>query len=119
MRARIKNLVKESHKKLAKFLCESYNLILLPHLPSQKLSRRVARRINSKTVRQMMMTWEVSHEKFRTILYNKAEEYLWVKVLEVSEAYSTITCGLCDELNNQVGGGEEFHCGRCGFHWGR
>ena len=98
IRLRIKNLVRDLHCKLAKYLCENYSYVLLPAFETQRKVRRGQRRIGSKTVRAMM-TW--SHYSFRRRLVDKAREYPWVRVVIVDEAYTTITCGLCGRVRSR------------------
>jgi len=59
---KIKNLVKDLHYKLAKYLCLNYELVIIPEFQTQQMSLKGKRKINSKSVR-MMMT--MSHFMFR------------------------------------------------------
>ncbi|KAK9314229.1 putative transposase DNA-binding domain-containing protein [Lipomyces starkeyi] len=112
IRRRIRNLVDDLHCRTAKFLCSSYNLVLLPKFETQQMvTGRGRRRIGSKTARAMA-TW--SHFRFQRRLLNKAREYPWCRVVLVSEAYTSKTCGACGHLNN-VGGSKEFRCAQCGY----
>ena len=54
--------------------------------------KRAGRKIKSATARGML-TW--SHYAFREMLKAKAELFLWVKVVECDEAYTSKTCGCC------------------------
>lgn len=109
-RAKIRNLVDDSHKKLANFLCKHYDLIMLPKFETSQMVLKRKRKIRSKTAR-MMLTW--SHFRFRRRLIAKAREYsgCWVKI--VDEAYTSKTCGRCGHINEQLGGKKVFHCSRC------
>ncbi|KAK9373832.1 uncharacterized protein V1513DRAFT_447699, partial [Lipomyces chichibuensis] len=62
IRRRIRNLVDDLHKRAAKYLCSSYNLVLLPTFPTQQMVGTGHRRIGSKTARAMA-TW--SHYRFQ------------------------------------------------------
>ena len=53
---RIRNLVDETHKKLALFLCHNYRAIVIPEFNSSDMAKRWRRKISSKTVRQMLGT---------------------------------------------------------------
>ena len=64
-----------------------------------------------------MMTW--SHGKFREILAKKAEEYPWVRVIEVPEDYTSKTCGRCGRIHWRLGGNKEFNCPHCGYETDR
>jgi IS605 OrfB family transposase len=107
---RIKNLVTEFHRKLVKWLCENYNLILLPKFGTSQMVKRAERRINGKAARQIL-TW--SHYQFRQRLESKALEYPWVRVVEVREDYTSKTCGRCGWINDKLGGSKKFSCREC------
>jgi hypothetical protein len=55
--------------------------------------------------------------KLRNRLLDAAKEYPHVKVLVVSEAFTTRTCGKCGVHNSTVGGAEVFKCRQrgCGY----
>ncbi|KAK9344559.1 hypothetical protein V1522DRAFT_409656 [Lipomyces starkeyi] len=74
LRCRIQNLVVDLRCRIAKYLCTTFNLIILPTFPVQQMvTRRGGRwRISTKTARAMA-TW--SHYKFQRRLLNKAQEY--------------------------------------------
>ncbi|KAK9342318.1 hypothetical protein V1522DRAFT_425211 [Lipomyces starkeyi] len=85
IRRRIKDLIDDLHCRTAKFLCSSYNLVLLLKFETQQMDKgRGRRRIGSKTARAMA-TW--SHFRFQRRLLNKAREYPWCRVVMVSEAH--------------------------------
>ena len=104
---RIQNLVKEVHSKLAKWLCEEYTVILLPRFETSRMIRRLERKINTKTARNMV-TWR--HYQFRELLKAKAKLYSDVNVIECSEAYTSKTCGKCGTINPKLGGSKTFRC---------
>ncbi len=108
----IKNKVKEIHRKLAKWLCENYEVILIPTFESSRMVRKADRKIRSKTVRSML-TW--SHYGFRQLLKDKAELYPWVKVVECEEPYTSKTCGQCGVINTTLGGSKVFKCKACHY----
>jgi len=110
LRRRIKHLVDDLHCKLAKFICETYSVVLLPKFETQGMIRRRLRRIRSKTARAMV-TW--SHYRFQTRLVNKTREYPWCRVIIVSEAYTSKTCGRCGKIHDNLRGNKVFKCPRC------
>lgn len=112
MRLRVQNLVKEVHRKLCKFLCENYNVILIPEFASQGMSRKRNRKIRSSTVRSIL-TW--SHYKFRMMLLQKAKEHPWVRVIVCSEEYTSKTCGNCGLLHQKLGANKTFSCPSCKY----
>ena len=114
IRLKVTNLVDELHKKLAKWLCENYRVILLPKFETQKMSLKGFRKISSVTVRKMI-TW--SHYRFQQRLINKAREYPWCCVEICDEAYTSKTCTKCGHINKKLGGNKTFKCSlrSCGF----
>jgi putative transposase len=116
LRKRIHSLVDEFHRKLAKWLCESYHLVLLPTFEVSQMMPRGQRRIGSKTARAMA-TW--SHYRFRQRLLDKTREYPSCAVVLVNEVYTSKTCGSCGWLHHALGGSKQFQCPHCGFDVGR
>lgn len=110
MQWRVRNLVDECHKKIVKFLCSNYSVVLLPAFETQKMVIRNQRKISSKTARAMV-TW--SHYRFKQRLLFKRQEYPWCKVVVCDEAYTSKTCGQCGALNHHLGSNKMFHCPRC------
>jgi len=109
---KIKYKVKEIHHKLAKWLCENYEVVLIPKFETSKMTTRGKRRFGSKTSRNMM-TW--SHYTFRELLKTKAELYTGVKVVECGEAYTSKTCGQCGAIDAALGASKTFDCKCCGY----
>ena len=99
IRLKIRNIVDDLHKKLAKWLVDSYRQVLLPTFDTSKMVVRGARKIRSKTARQML-TW--SHYRFKMRLISKAREHPWCQVKIVNEAYTSKTCGDCGAMNHDV-----------------
>lgn len=88
---RIRCLVKDLHRKLSSWLCNTFDVILLPPFKTSEMSKRCSRRLRSKTVRQML-TW--SHFQFKQRLLDSAKLHGKV-VLIVDESYTSQTCGDC------------------------
>jgi putative transposase len=109
---RIQNKVHEIHKKLCLWLCRSYRVILLPKFEVSKMVGRGKRKLNSKTVRQML-TW--SHYKFRQMLISKADLFPWCKVIICDEPYTSKTCGQCGEIHKKLGSSKTFRCPTCDY----
>jgi putative transposase len=112
MAQRIRNLTIELHCKLAKFLCEQYNAVLLPTFPTQRMILRKARRIGSRTARAMVT---LRHYAFQQRLLSKAREYPWCEILLVDEAYTSKTCTRCGAIHAKLGSAKLFACTRCGL----
>ena len=112
LRERIRSLVDEVHKQLAKFLAANYDLVLIPIfevsvMVAKRLQRR--RKITSKTARQML-TW--GHYRFRQRLLHKARVH-GSKVAVVNESYTSKTCSCCGNVKWNLGGNKVYDCRRC------
>jgi putative transposase len=94
LRAKIKNLVDELHKKSAKFLIDNFDVILLPTFETSQMAKKGKRRIRSKSVRQMLT---LSHYQFKQFIKHKAFEQNKV-VLDVNEAYTSKTVSWTGEM---------------------
>lgn len=110
IRKKIRSLVDEIHKKLSKWLCEEYNIILLPIFETQKMTIKNKRKIRSKTARAML-TW--SHYRFQQRLINKSREYPWCKIIICDEQYTSKTCGSCGHIKTNLGGSKVYRCNQC------
>ena len=103
-------LIDDCHQKLAKWLCESYRIVLLPEFRTQEMIQWGWRWICSKTARAMC-TW--SHYCFRQHLLHKARKHPWREVVVCTEEYISKTCGCCGHINKGLGGSKVFHCPAC------
>ncbi|GAQ91406.1 putative Transcription regulator HTH [Klebsormidium nitens] len=108
-RRKIAHLRDEMHYKVADFLTRKAKIILLPTFETSEMVRRFQRRIGSKSVRQMSF---LSHYKFKQRLIAKAAGR-GVRVLIVSEHYTSKTCGRCGEVKQNLEGARTFKCGSC------
>lgn len=113
---RIRNKVKESHRKLASWLCKNYRAVLIPTFDTSRMLVKTKRVFGSKTARSMA-TW--SHYSFKESLKQKAELYPWVTVIEVGEAYTSKTCSECGEIHWNLGKSKVFTCPACEFEGDR
>ena len=75
LRIRIRNMINDFHRKLCKWLCENYRVIIIPKFQSSNMVRKTRRKIGRKTARNLL-TW--GHYRFRQMLIDKAREYPWV-----------------------------------------
>jgi putative transposase len=105
---KIRNLIDDLHKKIAKWLCENYQVILLPKFESQQMVSK----LRSKTARAMLT---LSHYRFQQRLLFKVQEYPGVIVEIVDEAYTSKTCSKCGCINQKLGGSEVFKCNQCDY----
>ena len=99
----------EVHKQLCKFLVTEYDVIMLPSFETSQMVTRVQRKLNKKTVRNML-TW--SHYKFKKCLIFKARQ-IGKKVVIVNEAHTSKTCSCCGWYHKKSGGSNTFHCQQC------
>ena len=90
---RIRNLVKDCHYKLSKFLTETYQIIMILIFKVKDMIR--GKRLNRKT-KQSMSMW--SHFTFRQRLISKAKQ-VGCTVDVVTEEYTSRTCTGCGVLN--------------------
>eukprot|EP00761_Pharyngomonas_kirbyi_P011030 gb/GECH01011054.1/.p1 GENE.gb/GECH01011054.1/~~gb/GECH01011054.1/.p1 ORF type:complete len:398 (+),score=-43.48 gb/GECH01011054.1/:1-1194(+) len=109
MQNRLRDMVRDCHHKVAKFLCQNYHCILLPKFETQGMVKKGHRKIGSKTVRQMIR-W--SHYRFQQRLLAKARSY-GVLVIICDEAYTSKTCSQCGHIDHNLGGAKEYRCGQC------
>ena len=112
MRKKVRSLVGDLHRKLARWLCENYRYILIPKFETKQMSAKATRKIGRRSVRQML-TW--SHYRFRQHLLNKAREYPWVRVEECEEPYTSKTCGSCGAIHWKLGSSKVFRCPCCNY----
>jgi putative transposase len=112
---KIRERVQDLQRKTCKWLCEHYDLVVLPKFPTSQLVRKKTRKIGKVTARTLL-TW--SHYQFRTRLVNKAREYPTQVVLGTEE-YTSKTCGKCGYLHQTLGSAEVFSCPQCHLVIGR
>ena len=100
LRKRIQYLVDELHHKIARFLVDAFDIILLPTFETQNMAQRGKRRLRKKTARQMLT---LSHYRFKQFLKQKAKETGAI-VIDVCEAYTSKTVSWTGEIVNNLGG---------------
>lgn len=109
LRSKIQHIVDEVHWKTIHFLLTNFRNILIPIFNVQNMICKKSRKLNVKSVRQML-GW--SHYKFRQRLISNARR-TQTKVWVIGEEYSTQTCGSCLCLHKKVGGQKQFKCPQC------
>ncbi len=119
VRERIQNLVKDLHNKAVNLLVNSYKVIFLPTFDSSQMviKKRSGkkRKINSKSVRQMLT---LSHYRFEQHLKGAALRKGVIVVL-CNESYTSKTCGNCGHIHHKLGGNKIFKCPHCGIQISR
>ncbi len=115
VRERIQNLIKELHNKAVNLLVNSYKVIFLPTFDTSqmvvKTKKNKKRRINNKSVRQMLT---LSHYRFEQHLTQAALKKGVIVVL-CNESYTSKTCGNCGHIHQKLGGSKIFKCPHCGI----
>lgn len=101
--AKLKNLIKEMHNRIASWLVTNYDVVLIGKLGVgvMKCKRKGKRVLQS-----------LSHYSFRRTLLQKASVHQ-KDVRVVSEAYTTKQCNRCGFMNWTIGSNETFSCKNC------
>jgi transposase len=110
---KIKNLQMELRNKTSRFLCDNFNNIIAPKLTKENdIIRRKdkKRKINSKTVRKMVV---LGHSKFIELLKIKACEYTNVNIIDATEEYTSQVCLKCKSKTKTSE--ESYKCKKCSF----
>ena len=100
IRLQIRNLIDELHHKIARFLVDNFDIILLPTFETSQMVIKKGRKIKAKSVRQMLT---LSHYRFKQFLKHKAFE-TGKLVLDVNEAYTSKTVSWTGEIVQNLGG---------------
>ena len=109
---KIRNRIKDCHRKTVKYLVDNYDTIIIPEFQSSNMIQKNRRKIRSKTVRQML-GW--SHYKFRMMLISKVMEFSKKRILIVREEYTSKTCSNCGTIKDNLGGSKILKCSNCGI----
>jgi putative transposase len=110
LRTKVRNVVRDLHRKTCVLLCSNFTNVFLPHLDVAGMSQVGNRTIHNKAVRNLMT---FAHGEFRVKLKQYAAER-GVTVTPVSEAYTTKTCTRCGH-ENDVGAARHVVCSGCGL----
>lgn len=100
---KIKNLVKDFHCKITKWLCENYTHVYIPRLNFHKMKN-----LHKKPKEKLA---SLEHCALVDRLVDKTREYGWCNIIEVNESFTTKTCGKCGTQNETVGRSKTFICG--------
>ena len=97
IRVKVKNLMKELHYKVANWLVDNFDLIILPYYEVSDMVLKAGRKLNKKSTRSML---NFSFYKFSQILERKMKEKkgyinisskMYSRVVRVNEAYTSKT----------------------------
>jgi len=100
IRRTIRNLIDELHHKVALFLVQNFDVMLLPTFETSQMVSNGARKLRAKSVRSMLT---FAHYRFKMFLKHKAFEYGKI-VLDVCEAYTSKTVSWNGEIIKNLGG---------------
>ncbi len=100
LRRKIRNLIDELHKKVARWLVDNFDIILLPTFETSQMTCKSGRKLHKKTARQMLT---LSHYRFKQFLKHKAKE-TGCLVVDVCEAYTSKTVSWTGEIVKNLGG---------------
>lgn len=118
--AKVKNLVWDAHRRVAKDLTSKYDTVVLPIFETQRMIRKPLnakdpkRKLNSKAARALVT---LSHFSFRMYLTHRCIVD-GVEFHTPSEAYTTKACPFCGVCQN-VGSSEIFRCPGCAYRGDR
>lgn len=100
LKAKVRHLIDELHKKTAKYLTDNFNLIILPKFNVINMIDVDNRKIGKKTVRSML---SYRFYDFRMYMRTKCKE-LGIELVEIGEEYTTKTISWTGEIREGVGG---------------
>jgi putative transposase len=116
LQARVKDLVRDAHRRVARDLTARYDTIVLPLFETQRMVRKPPqpgdprRKLNAKAARALLT---LSHFKFRAYLEHRCR----VDGRELhtpGEEYTTKACPHCGTCYD-VGGSKTFTCAGCSY----
>lgn len=107
IRVKITNLIDEFHWKVARFLTDNFDVILLPTFEVSQMVSSACRKIRAKTVRSLL-SW--AHYKFSQRLEQKCFER-GKKLIRVCEAYTSKTASWTGEVIANLGGAKTVKSG--------
>lgn len=106
------NLARQIHYETINFLTSRYNWVLLPSFNTHDMIRGYG--MSKETKRE---TSQLQHYKFQQRLLSHCASMKNCKVLIVSEAYTSKTCGRCGHLKNNLTLKDRIYkCSHCGLH---
>jgi len=100
LRSKISDLVSDLHKRVAHDLVSNYDVILLPNFETKQMSKKIGRKIRTKTVRSML---GLRHYQFKQHLKWMARKNGKL-VVDVNEAYTSKTRSWDGVIDQKLGG---------------
>lgn len=108
LRHKVKDLVKELHYKIARFLVSNFKVVFIPDFQTSGMSEKASRKISCRTARSMLT---LSHYSFRQRLSHMAAKN-GCTVVTQDESYTSKTCTCCGRINS-IGSAKLLRC-KCG-----
>ena len=115
-----RDLVSEMHKKIARYLVDNYDVIIVGDMSTQSVSQKVDKRGNRRKIGAQVVAnlLNLRHYGFRQYL-----EYLCKRngrtLVVQDESYTSKTCGGCGFIHDKLGASEVFKCPHCDYHTDR
>ena len=109
LRTKIKNVITDYHWKIAHFLCTNFETIIIPDFKVKKMTLKRKRNITNNITRKMLT---LSHYGFKKKLEHKCKIYKR-RLIVTSEAYTSKTCGVCGNVDKNLGSKKILQCHKC------
>ena len=106
--AKIHNNVNELHWKVANFMTNNFNNILMGNMSVSSIVSNTG--TLNKTTKKVML--KMRFFEFKQKLQNRCKRRN-VGYVEVNERYTSKLCSVCGNLNSKLGGSEIFECPQC------
>ena len=110
---KISNLIDELHWKCINYLITNYSVILLPDFRVSQMLR--GRKLGRMTKRLLSM---FSFYRFKHRLIYKCERH-GKKLYIVDESYTSKCCGVCGNIDRNLGSKKVYKCEKCGIQMDR
>lgn len=115
LRAKVSNIVRDMHWKVAKYLTDNYACIIIPIFKTQDMITHGPRRVIASSTARKLQT--LSHFAFRQRLAH-ACAMRNRQLIVVSETYTTKTCNECGNIQD-VGSNDTYECSACEMDFDR
>ena len=110
---KLKTFVDDIHLKLSSHLVKEYKYVALGKINVAQLVKTDRPKPLSKRAKRDLLSWQ--HYRFRQRLTHRATNTECI--LEVqNEAYTSKTCGVCGEINENLEKSETFFCDQCKYN---
>jgi len=113
--SKVTRRVRSMHQRTAAWLLSNYRVVLVSNMNTSAMVRTGG--ILRPATRRGML--QLSHYRFRQVLLSMARRYKDCRVIEVSEHYTSMSCGACGMKNRGLFGSKTFVCPYCNFECDR